>query len=68
MFDFDGFEIIVCFWEIEGVGLYCIFIVVMIVYVMKGDCECCFEVGMDDYFVKLLCIEWFYVVFDCWML
>lgn len=36
-------------------------IIVMIVYVMKGDCEWCFEVGMDEYIVKLI---WVYVLIE----
>lgn len=54
MFEMDGFEVIWMICQIEfWIGEYML-IIVMIVYVMKGDCECCFEVGMDEYIFKLI--------------
>lgn len=38
----------------------------MIVNVMVGDCECCLQVGMDDYLFKLIVCVMLYVLLQCW--
>lgn len=63
----DGYIVIWCWCEYE-VGSYVVWllIVVMIVNVMVGDCECCLQVGMDDYFFKFIQCELLQVCLLCW--
>lgn len=65
MFEIDGYEVIllICVIWFENYVL----IVVVIVQVMNGDWEKCFEVGVDDYILKLIDVDKFEVVFGCWM-
>lgn len=53
MLEMDGFEVIKCIRNGEVGECYLnVLIIVLIVNVMKGDKECCVNVGMDDYLSK----------------
>lgn len=54
MFIMDGFMVIWEIWEMDDDKVL-ILIVVLIVNVFEDDRKVCFVVGMNDYFVKLVC-------------